>query len=75
MEHPFITDFSTLDDDTLIQRISDLNTRLNWYMRNGKGDVARQISMAIASYQGEYNRRQSDKAKDSNNYQHKIDIK
>jgi hypothetical protein len=75
MEHPFIQDLKSQSDDALIQRISDLRSKLSWCLQSGKGEIARQITMAIESYQQEYNQRQAEKNKDSNNFQDKINVK
>ena len=75
MEHPFVKDLETLTEEDLVQRIYDLRSKLNWCLQKGKGDVAKQISMAVDSYQSEYNRRVSEKTKDVDEFKNKITIK
>ena len=75
MEHPFVKDLETLTEEDLVQRIYDLRSKLNWCLQQGKGDVAKQISMAVDSYQSEYNRRVSEKTKDVDEVKNKITIK
>ena len=75
MEHPFVKDLETLTEEDLVQRIYDLRSKLNWWLQQGKGDVAKQISMAVDSYQSEYNRRVSEKTKDVDEFKNKITIK
>lgn len=75
MEHPFVKDLETLAEEDLVQRIYDLRSKLNWCLQQGKGDVAKQISMAVDSYQSEYNRRVSEKTKDVDEFKNKITIK
>ena len=71
MEHPFVKDLETLTEEDLVQRIYDLRSKLNWCLQQGKGDVAKQISMAVDSYQSEYNRRVSEKTKDVDEFKNK----
>lgn len=75
MEHPFIQDLASLNEDALIQRISDLRSKMSWCLQSGKGEMARQISMAVESYQQEYNRRLAEKNKDAAGFQDKITVK
>lgn len=75
MQHPFIQDLASITDDELVKRISELNSRLAWCLRMGKGDIVRQISMAIESYQGEYNRRLAEQNKNNSDFQNKINIR
>jgi|694.fasta_scaffold30621_4 hypothetical protein len=75
MEHPFIQDLKSLNEDELIQRISDLRSKLTWCMQSGKGEMARQITMAVESYQQEYNRRLAEKNKATDGFQDKITVK
>lgn len=75
MEHPFIQNLDSLTEEDLVQKIYDLRSKLNWCLQQGKGDVAKQISMAVDSYQSEYNRRLADKARDVDEFKNKITIK
>jgi len=44
-------------------------------VQSGKGEMARQISMAVDSYQQEYNRRLASKNQDAAAFQNKITVK
>ena len=75
MEHPFIKELDALTEEDLVQRIYELRSKLNWCLQQGKGDIAKQIAMAVDSYQSEYNRRVAHKAQDVDEFKNKITIK
>jgi len=57
MEHPFINDLSKLSLEELQTKISDLNNKLTFAYRTGKGPLIHQIGMVIESYRNEYKRK------------------
>lgn len=57
MQHPFINDLSNLSMEELQQKISDLNNKLNFAYRTGKGPLINQLLMVIESYRTEYNKK------------------
>jgi hypothetical protein len=77
MEHPLINDISGLSQDELMTKINDLRRKQNWAMRTNP-DLARQIGMAIESFQNRYRAIQEEqdrKAKDSGrDYSDRIDV-
>lgn len=57
MEHPFISDLSTLSMDDLQEKISELNKRLAFVARMNNTSMYGQLLMVIDSYNSEYNKR------------------
>lgn len=57
MEHPFINDLSLLSLEELQTKITDLNNKLNFAYRTGKGPLIHQISMVIESYRNQYKKK------------------
>ena len=55
--HPLIGDLTTLSDEELATKTSDLSKRLNQAYRMGYGDAVQQIQMFLYSYQSEQLRR------------------
>ncbi len=66
MQHPFINDLSHLTLEELQNKISDLNNKLNFAYRTGKGPLIHQISMVIESYRTEYGKKMDDIVKKQN---------
>ena len=60
MQHPFINDLSDLSMEELQQKISDLNNKLNYAYRTGKGPLIHQLGMVIESYRHAYNNKITD---------------
>lgn len=58
MEHPLISDASSLNNEELASRISDLHKKLTIARKLGNDYLVGQIVMAIASYQQVYSRNQ-----------------
>lgn len=55
--HPFVGDLSTLTDNELMEKITQLTTRQNQAYRMGYYDALQQINMLLADYMGEKRRR------------------
>jgi hypothetical protein len=66
MEHPFISDLSTLSIDDLQEKISELNKRLAFVARMNNTSMYGQLLMVIDSYNSEYNKRMNDMYKKYN---------
>jgi hypothetical protein len=66
MEHPFISDLSTLSMDDLQEKISELNKRLAFVARMNNTSMYGQLLMVIDSYNAEYNKRMSEMYKKYN---------
>ena len=66
MEHPFISDLSTLSMDDLQEKISELNKRLAFVARMNNTSMYGQLLMVIDSYNAEYNKRMNEMYKKYN---------
>jgi hypothetical protein len=66
MQHPFITDLSNLSLEELQNKITDLNNKLNFAYRTGKGPMIHQINMVIESYRAEYGKKMDEMIKKQN---------
>jgi len=66
MQHPFITDLSNLSLEELQNKITDLNNKLNFAYRTGKGPMIHQINMVIESYRAEYGKKMDEMMKKQN---------
>lgn len=77
MEHPFAPNLSQETTEDLSEKISTLNSRLQWAFRMGKHDMVRQMQMVIESYRNEYQKRmeeQWNKKSGGQSLDKKIDI-
>jgi hypothetical protein len=66
MEHPFISDLSTLSIDDLQEKISELNKRLAFVARMNNTSMYGQLLMVVDSYNAEYNKRMNEMYKKYN---------
>lgn len=66
MQHPFITDLSNLSLEEIQNKITDLNNKLNFAYRTGKGPMIHQINMVIESYRAEYSKKMDEMIKKQN---------
>jgi hypothetical protein len=77
MEHPLINDIGDLSLDDLMIKINELRRKQNWAMRHNP-DLARQIGMAIETFQNRYRVMQDEQDRRSKNhgrdYSDRIDI-
>ncbi len=77
MEHPLINNIDDLSQDEIMTKINELRRKQNWAMRTNP-DLARQIGMAIESFQNRYRaiqEQQDLKAKASGkDYSDRIDV-
>ena len=73
MEHPLIGKLDDLTEEQLLERINELNRKLNIAMQTGNGHLCNQLRMAIESFRSHYQQRLSKPAAD-NNFDGKIDI-
>jgi len=77
MEHPLINDIGNLSQDEIMTKINELRRKQNWAMRTNH-ELARQIGMAIETFQNRYQAIQDDqdkRAKDSGrDYSDRIDV-
>ena len=73
MEHPLISGISQLNDEQLLEKISELNNKLLIAYKMGNTDMVRQLQMAIESYKSHQAERSRQNRKDSG-HEDKIDI-
>jgi len=75
MEHPLIGDLSSLTEDQVTEKLSELNKKLSIASRMGNGHMCNQIRSAIESYRTRYNAILELARKDSDDkFGNKIDI-
>jgi len=72
MEHPLVTNLNDLTEEQLLEKITELQRKLNIAYRTGNADLCNQIRMAIESFQTKY----QDKIRrdDNNNFDEIINI-
>jgi len=79
MGHPLTPVLSSLSQEELSKKISELNSRLSMAYRWGRGDIVQQIHMMLDDYQFELNERtrkqMEEMAKKNPNFDKLIDIK
>ncbi len=75
MEHPLISGIDTLTQEELIEKINELNRKLNIAYRSGNGHLCDQIRMAVESYTNKLREKQAKAYEESNqNFKDKINI-
>lgn len=75
MEHPLIGDIDNLTQEELIEKINELNRKLNIAYRSSNGEICNQIRMAIESYTNKLREKQAKAYEESNqNFKDKINI-
>lgn len=67
MEHPLISDASSLTDQELSDRISNLYKKISIARRTGNGYLVNQVQMALESYTREYHMRLDEQYKKATN--------
>lgn len=77
MEHPLISDPNNLTTEELQTRITDLQRKLAYAQRHNQ-ELARQISMALESFNNKYQERQraiwEAQTRSGTDYSNRIDI-
>jgi hypothetical protein len=66
MEHPFIKDLDDKSLDDLQTTISDLMKKLNFAYRTSNGPLIHQLTMALESYKGAYQKKMDELIKKQN---------
>lgn len=74
MEHPLINDIGDLDANQLMDKITELNSKLTMAMRMGNSSLINQVQMALESYQGKLKEMQAAERNKDNKFEDKIDI-
>ena len=54
MEHPLIGNLDSLTEQELLDKITELNRKLNIAYQTGNGHLCNQLRMAIESFQSKY---------------------
>lgn len=74
MEHPLINDIGDLDANQLMDKITELNSKLTMAMRMGNSSLIKQVQMALESYQNKLKEMQAAERNKNNKFEDKIDI-
>lgn len=74
MEHPLINDIGNLDANQLMDKITELNSKLTMAMRMGNSSLIKQVQMALESYQNKLKEMQAAERNKNNKFEDKIDI-
>lgn len=74
MEHPLINDIGDLDANQLMEKITELNSKLTMAMRMGNSSLIKQVQMALESYQNKLKEMQAAERNKNNKFEDKIDI-
>ena len=75
MEHPLINDIGDLDEQQLMDKITELNGKLTMAMKMGNSSLINQVTMAINTYRNKLTEKQvKARSGDNNNFEDKIDI-
>ena len=75
MEHPLIGNIDDLTQEELIEKINELNRKLNIAYRSGNSNLCNQIRMAVESYTSKLREKQAKAYDESNqNFKDKINI-
>jgi hypothetical protein len=77
MEHPLIGSLDHLNEQELLDKITDLNRKLSIAARTGNGHLCDQIRMALESFQSRYQAviKENLAKAGSSNFNDKISIK
>lgn len=51
MEHPLINDIGKLDEGEILDKITEINSKLTMAMRMGNSSLINQLQMALNTYQ------------------------
>ena len=74
MEHPLINDIGKLDEQQLIDKITELNSKLTIAMRMGNSSLINQVRMALESYQRKLREMHAAERNKDDKFEDKIDI-
>ena len=74
MEHPLINDIGTLDEQQLMDKITELNGKLTIAMRMGNHSLINQVRMALESYQRKLREKHTAERNKDDKFEDKIDI-
>ena len=74
MEHPLINDIGGLDEQQLMDKITELNGKLTVAMRMGNSSLINQVQMAIETYRTKLSEMHAAERNKDDKFEDKIDI-
>ena len=74
MEHPLINDIGGLDEQQLMDKITELNGKLTVAMRMGNSSLINQVQMAIETYRRKLSEMHAAERNKDDKFEDKIDI-
>ena len=74
MEHPLIHDIGTLDEQELMDKITELNGKLTIAMRMGNSSLINQVQMALTTYRNKLSEKHAEARNKDDKFEDKIDI-
>ena len=74
MEHPLINDIGELDEQQLMDKITELNGKLPVAMRMGNSSLINQVQMAIETYRRKLSEMHAAERNKDDKFEDKIDI-
>ena len=74
MEHPLINDIGNLDEQQLMDKITELNSKLTMAMKMGNSSLINQVQMALSSYQRKLSEKHAAERNKDDKFEDKIDI-
>ena len=74
MEHPLINDIGKLDEQQLMDKITELNSKLTIAMRMGNSSLINQVQMAIRTYSNKLSEKHAEARNKDDKFEDKIDI-
>jgi len=74
MEHPLINDIGGLDEQQLMDKITELNGKLTVAMRMGNSSLINQVRMAIETYRIKLSEMHAAERNKDDKFEDKIDI-
>jgi hypothetical protein len=74
MEHPLINDISDLNEQQLMDKITELNSKLSIAMRMGNSSLINQVQMALSTYRNKLSEKHAAERNKDDKFEDKIDI-
>lgn len=74
MEHPLINDIGDLTEQQLMDKITELNSKLSIAMRMGNSSLINQVQMALSTYRNKLSEKHAAERNKDNKFEDKIDI-
>jgi len=74
VEHPLINDVGKLDEQQLMDKITELNNKLTIAMRMGNHSLINQVRMALETYKRKLSEKHAEERNKDDKFEDKIDI-